>query len=398
MAISTATTVEDVPVFEEDLFTKEALRNPFPYYRKIRDLGPVVRLRGLDIYALGRFADVQSALRSPDVLISGHGVGFNDLLNAPAEQPAMIQSDGERHRRLRMPVARQLTPKALQHRRTEMYDIVSARVAELVGAGWVDGVTSLARYLPLTAVSHLVGLPENGRSNMLRWASAAFNLAGPNLEHLQGDLAALREVQQYLLEVDPAELREGSWAQTLFENVAEGRLTLAECRAALSGLVLPSLDTTIYAQANLLHNLGIFPDQWRALKSAPELIPSAVLESVRHSAVVRWFSRFAASEYHVGEVRIPQGARVMLIYGSANRDERRYVSPDQFEVTRNPTDQLGWGSGPHMCAGMHLAKLEMEVLLQALVEHVESIEVGEPIIGSNQGLYGFDAVPIRLSG
>ena len=296
-----------------------------------------------------------------------------------------------------MQVARPLIPKELKHRRAELREIISARIAELVGAGWVDGVAAVAQHLPLTAISFLVGLPESGRKNMLRWASAGFNLSGPRIEHLQDDIAAFGEARQYLLDVSPAELRDGGWAQSLFRSVEAGGLTLGEARAALSGFVLPSLDTTIYAQGNLLYNLGARPEQWEMLKAQPDLIPSAVMESVRHSAVVRWFSRVTVSEYTVGDIRIPAGVRVMLMFGSANRDERRYPEPDRFDVTRNPADQLGWGSGPHMCAGMHLAKLEMEVLLEALLDQVKTIEVGEPIIGSNQGLYGFESLPLRLS-
>jgi len=88
----------------------------------------------------------------------------------------------------------------------------------------------------------------------------------------------------------------------------------------------------------------------------------------------------------------------MILYGAANRDPRRYENPDKFDVTRKPVDQLGWGSGPHVCAGMGLAKMEMEVLLEALVKHVHHIEVGDPVIGANNGLYGIDALPIRFSG
>lgn len=159
---------------------------------------------------------------------------------------------------------------------------------------------------------------------------------------------------------------------------------------------MPSLDTTIYAKGNLLYNLGANPGQWALLRDKPELISSAVLEGVRYSAIVRWFSRVAIADYQVEDFVVPEGARVMILYGSANRDERQYPDPDLFDVSRNPVDQLGWGTGPHMCAGMHLAKLEMEVLLEALVDRVARIEVGEPTIGTNRGLYGFEALPVKF--
>jgi cytochrome P450 len=392
----------DVPRYDADLFADAALRDPFPHYRAIRDIGPVVRLAVPDVYAIGRFSDVKAALRAPDILINGRGVGFNDVVNALSDRPRAIQSDGERHRRLRATIARPLVPNELRAQRPLLKAIIAEQVGGLLGAGTFDAVPALARHLPLQAVAHLVGLPEEGRSRMLLWASASFNTLGV-LERdgvvspqIEADLATRREVRAYLDDIDPAELRDGSWAARMFVAVDTGRLTLDEARAAIAAFVLPSLDTTIYAKANLLYSLGRDPDQWARLRADPALIPSAVLEGVRHSAVVRWFSRFAMSDYDAGGVHVPAGARVMVIYGSANRDERHYPDPDRFDVARSPADQLGWGAGPHLCVGLHLAQIEMEVLLEALVERVDRLEVDAPVFGTNRGLYGIDSMPMRL--
>jgi cytochrome P450 len=392
----------ELPSYSEDLFAPEALRDPFPHYQAIRDLGPVVRLARPDVYAIGRFGDVQRALRSPEVLISGQGVGFNDVVNAPMPQPSTIRSDGERHRKLRSVLAKPLMPGLLKQHRAGLTALLAAKVEGLIGVPTFDAISELARHLPLEAISHLVGLPEEDRRNMLRWASAAFNVVGPldgegsPAQELIADLATAQEVRAYFLNMDPSRLREGSWAEALFASVGTGRLTEGEARAAISGLVLPSLDTTIFAKGNLLHNLALHPEQWALLRERPELIPSAVLEGVRYSAVVRWFSRVATDDYAVDDVVIPAGARVMLLYGSANRDPRRYADAEQFDLTRNPTDQLGWGTGPHMCAGMNLARLEMEVMLEVLTTRVVRIEADAPTPGVNRGLYGFESLPLRL--
>lgn len=390
---------EEYPVYRENLFSVDALREPFEHYRAIRNLGPVVRLENPDVYAISRYADVQNALRSPEVLISGKGVGFNDHINAIVEQPPVIQSDGDRHRRLRSVLSKPLMPAALKERRSMLLEMITTRIEEIADGREFDAVTSIAQYLPLQAVSHLVGLPEEGREEMLRWAAAFFNSVAPlkpgDLE-LETALKSLLEVRAYLESVNPARLRPGSWADQLVQAAGAGKLKLEEARAALSGLVIPSLDTTIYAKGNLLYNLGRNPDQWALLRSRPEMISSAVLEGVRYSAVVRWFARVAATDYISGGVQIPQGARVMLMYGSANRDPQHYPDPDRFDITRNPVDQLGWGTGPHICVGMHLARLEMEVMLEALVSRVKRIEVGVPILGANRGLYGFDSLPMRM--
>lgn len=86
----------------------------------------------------------------------------------------------------------------------------------------------------------------------------------------------------------------------------------------------------------------------------------------------------------------------MLLSGSANRDERHFTDPDRFDIERDARDHLAWGTGPHMCVGMHLARLEMEVLLEALIERGASIQIRRPVIGINAGLFGFTELPCRL--
>lgn len=388
----------DIPLFEGDLFSQAALKDPFPLYKEIRDLGPVVYNPKHDFYAIGRYEDVKLALRSADILISGKGVGLNAIINSPAGESAqIIATDGDKHKRMRKPIIQAIGPKPVLQYRDQLKEMVSNHIETLKGAGWVEGVEALAQYLPVSVVSHLVGVPEEGRQNLLRWASAGFDMVGPDLEALEPQLGVLMEAIEFMATVEPETLKEGSWSDALFKCAERGELSDLEARAALAAYILPSLDTTIYAKSNLIYNLGVNPDQWEKLKSNPDLVQSAVLEGVRHSAIVRLFTRFAESAYEKGDVRLPKGARVAMLFGSANRDERHYEDPDAFRVDRNPRDQLGWGHGPHLCGGMHLAKLEMEVLLEAMVEQIDTIEVDAPEISTNFGLYGIQAMQVRLT-
>ena len=143
--------------------------------------------------------------------------------------------------------------------------------------------------------------------------------------------------------ISPDKVASGSWAAELFEAARSGKLSPQEAMAALSAYIFPSLDTTILAKGHLLHDLATAPDQWARLKAQPDLAPSAVIESVRRNSVLRWFSRVAAEDYKIDGLVIPKGARVMLLYGCANRDERRYEDPDRFDITRDARDQLSWG-------------------------------------------------------
>ena len=191
-------------------------------------------------------------------------------------------------------------------------------------------------------------------------------------------------------------MAEGSWAAGLFAAAEAGKLSPREALGAISAYVIPSLDTTILAKGHLLHNLATHPEQWAMVCADRALIPGAVLEGVRHSSVLRWFSRVATQDYVVEGAKIPAGARVMLLYGAANRDERRYSDPDRFDVTRDARDHLAWGTGPHMCAGMNLARIEMEVLLETLVEAKVTLTGGVAEPGNNAGLFGLYRLHLRL--
>ena len=383
----------EAPLLDVDLFSEASLIDPFDDYRRLRDAGALVRLARPDVFAIGRFDDAQAALRASTVLVSGEGVGFGAAFNAP-KGTNVLQTDGDVHRRMRGTVIRPLLPAALRDVRPDLKALIATRVAALKGRGGFDAMKDLAAFLPVEAVSHLVGLPGVGRERMLEWAAAAFNVIGP--DQFPDDVATMREAFAYMSTLREDEVRDGSWAASLFAAADSGRLSRGEAMAAISAYVIPSLDTTILAKGHLLNNLATNPDQWRLLRERPDLIPAAVLEGVRHSAVIRWFARVATADYRVGDGVVPAGARLMLLYGCANRDERRYDDPDRFDIRRDARDHLAWGTGPHMCAGMHLARIEMEVLLEALVEAEVELVAGAPVVGTNRGLYGFSSLPFEL--
>lgn len=385
-----------IPIYKHDLFSPEALRAPFPHYKALRDLGPVARLSHPEVYVVTRYDQVKNALRASDALIAGKGIGFNDVIN-DTTVPNVLASDGDLHQRMKTEILRPLLPGQLRQHRSLLKQMIEERVSALIDTGTIDGMTQLARVLPLNAISVLVGLPEEGRSSMLDWAAAAFNSMGPEEPGIAEDFDLLASARAYMYRMNKDTVQQGSWAHALFAAMDEGRLAEWEARGALSAYVLPSLDTTIFSKGHLLDALAQFPEQWEKLRANPSLIPNAVVEAVRRSAVVRWFSRVAVKDYDVGGAVIPKGARVMIIYGAANRDERRFPDPDRFDVNRDARAQLAWGNGVHMCGGMHLARMEMEVMLEALVERCSRIESrGEPIAGTNRGLLGFDHLPISL--
>lgn len=380
------------PELADDLYADEAILDPYPLYRRIRDLGPAVRLTAHHAWAVGRFHDVRAALLADGVLISGHGVAMNDVLNAPGAR-ITLSSDGDLHRQLRGVLMRPMTASAVREIQDEIQRLANALVDDLLTRGSFDGIADVAAHLPVGVVAHLVGLPEGGRERMRDWASATFDALGTMNARAQAALDPVTEMIAYAAGVARDDLRADGWAARLFRAADDGLLSPSDVPGLLIDYIAPSLDTTILGTGHLLYQLGRNPEQWDLVRTKPELISRAVDEALRFEAPVRAFSRLAAADYPVGGTTIPAGARVLVIFASANRDERRYEDPDRFDVTRDAKDHVGFGHGVHRCAGAFLAQLEMQSLLRAMATRVARIEVGEPEVAVNNVLRGYRSFP-----
>jgi len=379
------------PALDVDLYTDGAIREPYPIYRRIRDLGPAVWLTAHDAWGIGRFHDVRAALLADGVLLSGHGVAMNDALNSPVR--ITLTTDGDVHRQLRGVLMRPMTASAVRVIEQDIQQLADALVGDLVARGSFDGIADVAAHLPVAVVSHLVGLPDGGRERMRDWAAATFDALGTMNERAHAALGMLNEMLAYAASVERSELRPDGWAARLFRAADDGLIEASDVPTMLIDYIAPSLDTTILGTGHLLYQLGLHPEQWDLVRTRPDLVSRAVDEALRFEAPVRAFSRLAVADHVVGETTIPAGSRVLVLYGSANRDERRYADPDRFDVTRDAKDHVGFGHGVHRCAGAFLAQLEMQSLLRAMASRVERVEVGEPEIALNNVLRGYASFP-----
>jgi len=194
----------------------------------------------------------------------------------------------------------------------------------------------------------------------------------------------------------PDRFKPGSWSRRLYDLVDKGELAAELAPVCMRDYLNPSLDTTISATGQLIWQLGANPEQWSLLRANPSLARNAANEAVRLASPVRSFSRHTSRQIEVEGYAIPEGARVMMLFASANRDERVFERPDAFDITRNPRHHLGFGKGIHMCMGMHLAELEMVALLRAMIPRVQEIRVGTPVVALNNTIYGFKELPVRF--
>lgn len=385
------------PRYPADVYADDAILDPYPHYRRMRDLGPVVWLRRQRAHAVVHHAACKEVLLADDTFRSDHGVALNPLANRLG-RGTTLNSDDEDHTRRRTLVASRLTPKALRSMREEVQERADAVVEAAVARGTVDGVADLAEALPTSFVPDLIGWPQEGRENLLPWAGATFDSLGPlntrTLRAAPRTLAMLRFARSV---VRRRSALPGSMGADLLAKADAGELRHGECPALMIDYLAPSLDTTISAIASALWLLSTHRDQWDALRADPSLVPNTVNEVVRVESPLRAFARYVATDTAVAGTPLRQGSRVVVFYASANRDERVWDAPEDFDVTRDASQQLGFGQGAHGCAGQGLARLETQSLLRALLERVDHLElIGEPAWGLNNIIHKLDRLPLRL--
>jgi len=203
-------------------------------------------------------------------------------------------------------------------------------------------------------------------------------------------------MREYTLTATPDKLRPGSWAATLYEAGEQGVIPRTLCPVLMRDYLGPSLDTTIFATSNLILLFGQNPDQWDIVRDDPSLILNAINECVRLESPIQSFTRRLLADHHVDGVQIPKGGRALVMYASANRDERKWDQAERFDVRRKVGEHVGFGHGIHTCAGMHLARMEMQVLLLALTKRVRSFEIGAPMRAKNNVLRGLEHLPVKV--
>lgn len=386
-----------LPGYAPDLFDDAALLEPYGHYRAIRDLGPVVHLEAHDLLAVGRYDEVRQVLGDPESFCSGEGVGLNEMVNELGRGNTLM-SDGERHRVQREVIGRPLMPKALAALQPGVQGLTDELVDRLVAQRSFDAVTELAQPLPTTWVPDLLGWPDSARAHLLEWASASFDTLGPPNARCRSAAPSMVEMFGFAREVVAADqLAAGSLAANVIEAARRGEITMEQCPAMLTAYLAPSLDTTISAIGNAIWLLATNPAQWALLREDPSRVKNAFNEAVRLESPLSCFSRLATRDVVLGGNTVPAGSRVVVLYASANRDERRWDRADEFDVTREVSAHVGFGYGVHACAGMGLARLEGTAVLTSLVARVERLEVGEPVRKLNNLIRSFERLPVTVS-
>ncbi len=386
----------DCPSDPVNLYDDDVIRDPWPHYARLRAKGPVVWMEALGNFAFTQYETVRNGLRDHTTFISGDGAAADDF-GCQFQRGNTVASDPPRHTTLRETISPPLMRDKIEQLRPQIQSVANEIVGSCADKGEFDAITDLAQPLPLAIVRDLVGLPDFGRENMLKWAGAAFDMQGIQNDRGKSACAKIKEMQTFVArDLTPDKLKPGSWTHRIGKLVSAGEIDPDLAPFAIRDYINPSLDTTISAIGHLIYHVGRDPGTWERLKADHSLANNAAHEAVRIGTPIRSFCRHTAKPVEVNGHIIPDGARVMMLYASANHDETMFPDADRFDIgRRNARRHLGFGAGIHMCAGMHLAVLEIECLIMAMIDQIPSWQVGEPTVAMNNTICAFAHLPVK---
>ena len=370
-------TTTAAPVFEPR--GAETWRDPFGMYRALRDEDPVHYAAGGDFWVLSRFADVFDAARDTATFSSAEGLtpNYGEREEIGLDAAPIVMMDPPEHTALRRLVAKGFTPRQVSEVEPDVRAFVVERVERLREQGEGDLVTDLAKPLPSFVVAHYLGVPEEDRVLFDRWTQAivAANADGDALDATD----AVGELVGYfstLIERRRAEPGDDMVSTLVRATLDDDEVPLLQILGFAFTMVTGGNDTTTGLIGGAAELLTRHPDQRVLLLEDPGRIPDAVEELLRLTSPVQGLARTVTRPVELGGKEIPAGKKVMLLYASANRDDREFgPTASDCDVTREIPRLVTFGYGAHRCLGAAAARLQARVVLQELLERCPDFAV-----------------------
>jgi len=387
-----------------DPFDTELDSDPYPVWRRLREHCPVYYNERYDFFALSRYADVEAAHRDAATFISGRGTVLELMGRDLSGAGQMIFMDAPEHTSLRALVSRAFTPRHTAGLEDEIRRICAELLDSQAGRSGFDYVADFGAQLPSRVIATLVGVPPEDREEQRRNIDQVFHIE-PGVGMINDiSLSAQIALNTYLRRLverrraEPADdlLSALGQAEITDEHGTVRRLSVDETAAFGNLLFSAGTETVGRLLGNAAVLLARYPDQRRLLVEDPALIPRAVEELLRFEPPSPVQGRWTTRPVERHGVRIPAEAKVLLLTGSAGRDDRVVPDGDRFDVRREPHQHLSFGHGVHFCVGAALARLEGRIALEeTLRRHPRwELDEGGVVRAHTSTVRGYSAVPI----
>ncbi|WP_183098918.1 cytochrome P450 [Nocardioides pelophilus] len=376
-------------VLEFDPYDYDFHEDPYPLYARLRDEAPLHYNEVGDFWVLSRHADVFAAFRDDVTFSNRMGVTLDPSAWNPEAHRVMsfLALDGKDQTRIRKLVSAAFTPRRVRELEPQVQRLTEHYLERMFAANAeqdsVDWIAELAGRLPMDVISEMMGVPVADRDEVRRLADLLVHREPGVRDVPPAGMEAAIELFSYYGQM--VKERRGKPSDDLTSALVEAeidgdRLTDNEINAFLCLMVVAGNETTTKLLGNALYHLSSHPEQRAAVLDGdgPDLVPQWVEETLRHDNSTQMLARYVTADVELHGQTMPAGSKLLLLVGSANRDERVFTNPSQYDIHRSKdelSESLAFGTGRHFCLGANLARLEARVVLSELVRRVEHFEV-----------------------
>lgn len=387
-------------------FSKVIFDDPYPVYRRLRDEAPVYRDPEDRWWVLSRFDDVAEALRDWQTFSSSEGPAPENRDNN-GRKYSVISMDPPLHDRVRGVLNRLFTPKAIDAMDGALRAVVHGHLDGLQPGTTIEAMEAFAFTIPTDVIGDLLGVPAADRQQLRVWWEAFLTREEGVVEMPPKAIDAARQISEYvggLIEQrkqQPGEDLISVVLQATLQDpdpeVGERSLTPHEVLMFCNLLSAAGSETTQKLISNSLVALDEHRDQWDRILADPSLIPAAVDEALRYDTPSHWVARTLTRDVDMHGTHMGAGEWVLLLLGSANRDERRYEDPDRFVIGRPDGTDVYFGWGRHICLGQWLARREAAMVLEEIAKRFPNYSIGARERVLTATVRGYTSVEMALA-
>lgn len=400
------TTAPRTEVLEFDPFSNVFFNDPYPTYRRLRDEAPVYHNETYGFYALSRHEDVSEAYKNHQVFSSSRGVDLQMIKSGEPPPPLIIMMDPPDHNRMRVLVSRVFTPRSIGNMEPMVREVVTAFFEKAAAEPELDVVAQFSALFPVEIITRMLGVPEEHRQNIRIWLDKSLHREEGQIGISEEGMAAA--IESGLVYYNLIQEKRQNPGDDMISRLIAAEITRDD------GTTTQLDDVEIAGFASLLGGAGaetvtklvgnaavLFadnPDQWQKVLDDPANIPAAVEEILRFHPPAQYVGRYTLSDITLHGVTIPKDSPVLLINGSASRDERVYDDPDRFDIDREQGQNIGFGYGVHSCLGAALARMESRIAIELMRERMPRFELHRDRLKrvNMTNVAGYSHVPVTI--
>ncbi|MGA9855302.1 MAG: cytochrome P450 [Gammaproteobacteria bacterium] len=379
--------------------------DPYPYWKRLRDDAPLYFNQEHGFYALSRYQDISPALVDWNTFSSARGV-ILEIIQAGIEFPPgiVLFEDPPIHDIHRGLLSRVFTPRRMSALEPQIRALCMQALDPHVGTGELDFITHLGQFMPMRVIGMLLGIPEQDQTAIRERADANLRVREGEKMHMGEDTLDLgtdmfAEYIEWRAKHPSDDLMTTLLnAEYEDENGEMRRLTREEVLSYVTVIAGAGSETTTRLIGWIGKVLADFPDERRKLVADPNLIPNAIEELLRFEAPAPHAARFVTKDVDYYDRTVPEGSVMLLLIGSANRDERKFANPDQFSVSREVRGHVTFGFGLHFCLGAALARLEGRVALEEVLKRFPewTVDMSKARLSSTSTVRGWETLPVSI--